>query len=129
MHCLILSRLPGSSACDPGHIAIVFRRYTVFRIAGFRKRKHETAGFSSCSDGTRSNGSESHGSCSNGSLPAFSGCTRKVGLILRRGSLHPITQDPLLRVEGLSKVFRSGEDKLVLFENLSFQVQKGTMLA
>jgi len=40
-----------------------------------------------------------------------------------------MTQDPLVRVEGLSKVFRSGEDKLVLFENLSFQVAKGTMLA
>ncbi|MGA9639970.1 MAG: ABC transporter ATP-binding protein [Terriglobales bacterium] len=43
--------------------------------------------------------------------------------------LHPIAQDPLLRVEGLSKVFRSGEADLVLFENLSFQVEKGTMLA
>jgi lipoprotein-releasing system ATP-binding protein len=43
--------------------------------------------------------------------------------------LHPITSDPLLRVEGLSKVFRSGEAKLALFENLSFQVDKGTMLA
>jgi lipoprotein-releasing system ATP-binding protein len=50
-------------------------------------------------------------------------------LILRRGCLHPIGQDPLLRVEGLSKVFRSGEAELVLFENLSFQVNKGTMLA
>ncbi len=43
--------------------------------------------------------------------------------------MHPMTQDPLLRVEGLSKVFRSGKDELVLFENLSFQVAKGTMLA
>jgi lipoprotein-releasing system ATP-binding protein len=43
--------------------------------------------------------------------------------------LHPMTQDPLLRVEGLSKVFRSGKDELVLFENLSFEVAKGTMLA
>jgi lipoprotein-releasing system ATP-binding protein len=43
--------------------------------------------------------------------------------------LHQITQDPLLRVEGLSKTFRSGEVDLVLFENLSFQVEKGTMLA
>jgi len=50
-------------------------------------------------------------------------------MILRRDKLHPMTQDPLLRVEGLSKVFRSGEDKLVLFENLSFEVAKGTMLA
>jgi lipoprotein-releasing system ATP-binding protein len=38
-------------------------------------------------------------------------------------------QDPLLRVEGLKKVFRSGESDLVLFENLSFEVQKGEMLA
>jgi lipoprotein-releasing system ATP-binding protein len=37
--------------------------------------------------------------------------------------------DPLLRVEGLKKVFRSGEADLVLFENLSFQVAKGEMLA
>jgi lipoprotein-releasing system ATP-binding protein len=42
--------------------------------------------------------------------------------------LHPIAQGSLLRVEGLSKVFRSGEADLVLFENLSFQVDKGTML-
>lgn len=42
--------------------------------------------------------------------------------------MHPMTQDPLLRVEGLSKKFRSGETDLVLFENLSFQVNKGTML-
>jgi lipoprotein-releasing system ATP-binding protein len=40
-----------------------------------------------------------------------------------------MTQDPLLRVEGLSKVFRSGEAELVLFENLSFEVAKGTMVA
>src|SRR6201998_3599452 len=37
--------------------------------------------------------------------------------------------DPILRVEGLKKVFRSGEADLVLFENLSFQVAKGEMLA
>ena len=43
--------------------------------------------------------------------------------------MHPMTQDPLVRVEGLSKVFRSGEAELVLFENLSFHVDKGTMLA
>jgi lipoprotein-releasing system ATP-binding protein len=35
----------------------------------------------------------------------------------------------MLRVEGLKKVFRSGESDLVLFENLSFTVQKGEMLA
>ena len=35
----------------------------------------------------------------------------------------------MLRVEGLKKVFRSGESDLVLFENLSFQIAKGEMLA
>jgi lipoprotein-releasing system ATP-binding protein len=50
-------------------------------------------------------------------------------LMRRRGCLHPIEQSPLLRVEGLKKVFRSGEADLVLFENLSFQVNKGEMLA
>ena len=35
----------------------------------------------------------------------------------------------MLRVEGLKKVFRSGESDLVLFENLSFEVQRGEMLA
>ena len=43
--------------------------------------------------------------------------------------MHPIADDPLVRVDRLSKVFRSGEGDLVLFENLSFQVNKGTMLA
>jgi len=43
--------------------------------------------------------------------------------------LHPMAQDPLLRVEGLRKVFRSGETELLLFENLSFRVEKGTMVA
>jgi len=35
----------------------------------------------------------------------------------------------MLRVEALKKVFRSGESDLVLFENLSFEVRKGEMLA
>ena len=43
--------------------------------------------------------------------------------------MHQIGQDPLLRVEGLKKGFRSGEAELVLFENLSFQVAQGEMLA
>ncbi len=43
--------------------------------------------------------------------------------------MHPTEQNPLLRVESLSKVFRSGETDLLLFENLSFQVRKGEMLA
>jgi lipoprotein-releasing system ATP-binding protein len=35
----------------------------------------------------------------------------------------------VLKVEGLKKVFRSGGTDLVLFENLSFQVARGEMLA
>lgn len=43
---------------------------------------------------------------------------------------HPMTENEVfLRVEGLTKVFRSGSSDLVLFDNLSFQVQKGEMLA
>ncbi|HKW18163.1 MAG TPA: ABC transporter ATP-binding protein [Terriglobales bacterium] len=34
-----------------------------------------------------------------------------------------------LRTEGLTKVFRSGASELVLFENLSFEVAQGEMLA
>jgi len=37
--------------------------------------------------------------------------------------------EALLRAEGLKKVFRSGKSDLVLFENLSFQAEKGEMLA
>jgi lipoprotein-releasing system ATP-binding protein len=46
--------------------------------------------------------------------------------------LHLISQaekDPLLRVQDLKKVFRSGDRDLVLFENLSFHVSKGEMVA
>jgi len=35
----------------------------------------------------------------------------------------------MLRVEGLRKIFRSGESDLVLFDNLSFQVARGELLA
>lgn len=35
----------------------------------------------------------------------------------------------MLRIEGLKKVFQSGKTELVLFENLTFQVGKGEMLA
>src|SRR5512135_2292763 len=37
--------------------------------------------------------------------------------------------DEILRAENLKKVFRSGRSNLVLFENLSFRVAKGEMLA
>jgi lipoprotein-releasing system ATP-binding protein len=35
----------------------------------------------------------------------------------------------MLRIEGLRKVFRSGESDLVLFDNISFQVAQGEMTA
>ena len=38
-------------------------------------------------------------------------------------------QPEIVRVEGLKKTFRSGHAELVVFENLSFQVRKGEMLA
>jgi lipoprotein-releasing system ATP-binding protein len=49
---------------------------------------------------------------------------------MRRGEpqVH-LTDVAMLRVEGLQKVFRSGKSEVVLFENLSFQVAKGEMLA
>src|ERR1700682_6046336 len=47
----------------------------------------------------------------------------------KRRHLHLTEQQVLLRVEGLKKVFRSGESDLVLFENLSFEVKRGEMLA
>jgi lipoprotein-releasing system ATP-binding protein len=43
--------------------------------------------------------------------------------------LHLTVQNELLRVVNLKKVFRSGPSELVLFENLSFQVHRGEMLA
>ena len=43
--------------------------------------------------------------------------------------MHQNEKSDLLRVEGLKKVFRSGTADLVLFENLSFSVRKGEMLA
>src|SRR5579884_2923169 len=46
-----------------------------------------------------------------------------------RCRLHPIEETEMLRVEGLKKVFRSGASPLVIFENLSFRVRKGEMLA
>src|SRR5438105_6760120 len=38
-------------------------------------------------------------------------------------------QPEVVRVEGLKKTFRSGHAELVVFENLTFQVRKGEMLA
>ena len=47
----------------------------------------------------------------------------------RGASQVHLMDQPMVRVEGLKKVFRSGKSDLVLFENLSFQVAKGEMLA
>jgi len=48
----------------------------------------------------------------------------------RKGrALHLTQQESMLRVEGLKKVFRSGASELVLFENLSFEVKRGEMVA
>jgi lipoprotein-releasing system ATP-binding protein len=43
--------------------------------------------------------------------------------------MHLINQAEILRVEGLKKQYRSGGSDLVLFENLSFQVATGEMVA
>ena len=43
--------------------------------------------------------------------------------------MHLNSSDALVRVVDLKKVFRSGESDLVLFENLSFEVRRGEMLA
>jgi len=44
--------------------------------------------------------------------------------------VHPTMHDEeVLRVEALRKVYRSGNADLVLFDNLSFRVRKGEMLA
>ena len=43
--------------------------------------------------------------------------------------LHPIDDREILRVEGLKKVYRSGPSELVVFENLSFRVERGELVA
>ncbi len=43
--------------------------------------------------------------------------------------MHLTHQLALLEVEGLSKTFRSGAGEITLFDNLSFRVQPGEMLA
>jgi lipoprotein-releasing system ATP-binding protein len=56
---------------------------------------------------------------------------QRVGRNLCRAGvqLHQSIQDGLLRAVNLKKVFRSGSSELVLFDNLSLQVQSGEMLA
>jgi len=56
--------------------------------------------------------------------------SRLLGVLERNASVpHPMKRAAMLRIEGLKKVFRSGDSDLVLFDNLSFQVNKGEMLA
>ncbi len=43
--------------------------------------------------------------------------------------MHPIEANDLIRVDNLKKVYQSGTSQLVVFENLSFRVRKGEMLA
>lgn len=43
--------------------------------------------------------------------------------------MHLTERAVFLRIENLKKVYRSGESQLVIFENLSFHVRKGEMLA
>ena len=44
--------------------------------------------------------------------------------------MHPIEEQPeVLRADGLKKVYRSGQSDLVLFDNLSFRVKQGEMVA
>jgi lipoprotein-releasing system ATP-binding protein len=52
------------------------------------------------------------------------------GLLHReRKCLHPMNKTEILRVDNLKKVFRSGSSNLVLFDNLSFRVHTGEMVA
>src|SRR5690349_8830811 len=51
------------------------------------------------------------------------------GLEPNRPAAASNEEPTLLQVERLKKVFRSGESELVLFDNLSFEVNKGEMLA
>src|SRR5277367_94475 len=48
---------------------------------------------------------------------------------MRGALLVHLTPQSMLRIESLKKVFRSGKSDLVLFENLSFEVAQGEMLA
>lgn len=43
--------------------------------------------------------------------------------------MHLMRTDALLQVKGLKKAFRSGASELLIFENLSFEVRQGEMVA
>src|SRR5208282_4642499 len=57
------------------------------------------------------------------------GRLRRANLHQGEQTVHPMEKHEILRVEGLRKVYRSGTTDLVLFDNLSFQVREGEMLA
>ena len=62
-------------------------------------------------------------------MPPQEGGTARSCLEPRSRILHLMEREMILRVEGLKKIFRSGESDLMLFENLSFQVARGELLA
>jgi len=78
---------------------------------------------------------QASGACSNSGrlrliCPQVYETWRNLPAVVTRGEfLHLIEQDDALRVVKLKKSFRSGQSELVLFENLSFQVKTGEMLA
>ena len=43
--------------------------------------------------------------------------------------MHLMVETPILEIHGLRKAFRSGVAEIVLFDNLSFNLQRGEMLA
>jgi len=51
------------------------------------------------------------------------------GLTRRGASPLHLTDEAILRIEGLRKVFQSGKTDLVLFDNLSLRVAQGEMVA
>ena len=62
-------------------------------------------------------------------MERVSGRTQGLNLDRRSAGLHPIEQTEVLRAENLRKVFRSGRSDLVIFDNLSFHIGKGEMVA
>src|SRR5208282_4963235 len=57
------------------------------------------------------------------------GRLRRANLHQGEQTVHPMEKHEILRVEALRKVYRSGNTDLVLFDNLSFRVDAGEMLA
>src|SRR5205807_7083532 len=100
--------------CDHRHIVLFDIRYTVFRVCSWKQECAGTFGLVPCFNGMR---------CAGFGKPPARGLGRNASVP------HPMKRAAMLRIEGLKKVFRSGDSDLVLFDNLSFQVNKGEMLA